>query len=247
MSQVHFFQKAFPHQTSLAGTAMVLESKGIEFVVNFYNILAKLNGKVVGKAMLPKSTASMLKGNLSPEDMEVSVKAVHKMFAEAGEKVMIIPMAPDSLTPKYGGPIPDDALIVKVPAKKGGVTIQTNEPKPKPHKMKLADAEALLQLVGGTSGGSNYYAVAIGDQMNIGLRRTSEGLSFRAEKINAHVKPILLSFGFGENGPQHMSLHVQVNEKTLRAKTFGSVLLGLQGMGVKFKRQVVNVYEVPED
>lgn len=106
--------------------------------------------------------------------------------------------------------------------------------KPVDAVVHLDQAGALYQKVRGTSPGSVYVVVAMGEGLKVAARYSANRLSIRAGGDVATHKTRFDNIGFSGGGSVedgYLSMHVLVEDPVLAAKALGSVLVGL---GVQF-------------
>lgn len=93
--------------------------------------------------------------------------------------------------------------------------------------VKLRDATHMYQPVHGTSSGSRYFMVAAGKGIRVAVRYQVGQLSVRIEgdDLEKHLPKVLANQFKSGNG--YASLHLEVGDPVMGAKTLGAILLGL--------------------
>jgi len=95
-------------------------------------------------------------------------------------------------------------------------------------KVLLREATELFQPVGGSGGGSIYFAIAISDGLNVGCRVKENGsISIRvegSELAKDDVVTRLQKADLSPAGPEHWSVHMEIPDPTLVKKTIGATL-----------------------
>ena len=94
---------------------------------------------------------------------------------------------------------------------------------PQSPQVVLKLATQLYQPVFGTSSGSVYYLVAMFQDLNLAIRRTSSSLSLRVEGAVSKYSKRLESVGFSVKS-EYASVHLDVKDDALLLKTFGAVV-----------------------
>jgi hypothetical protein len=126
--------------------------------------------------------------------------------------------------------------------------VKTNVPKltlPKltSPRVKLCDAQKLRQPVFGSSSESTYFAVALGNGINVAIRAKScTQLSIRAEgtEISTYAE-VLKEAGFDKAGDEHYSLHCNPQNTVSMKKVIGSLLYGT---GIQFTETFLSLDEL---
>ena len=145
-----------------------------------------------------------------------------------------LPIPGDDGEPK-GGPLklsdwlkqnPDHKLVIQEADK---MTVKVNIKQ----VVRLSEATQLYQRVHGTSAGSVYFVVAIGDGINVAARISGNSLSIRAEGQNEVLEKFkgkLMAAGLTKSSEHHYSVHFTC-ESIPPERALGAVLLG---SGIKF-------------
>jgi hypothetical protein len=109
--------------------------------------------------------------------------------------------------------------------------------------VKLRDATKLYQPVSGSSAGSRYYVVAGNNDIRVAARLKGKALSVRIEGPNfVNAKKAIAGVGFQVNeASAYASMHLNVEDDVLAAKTVGALLMGL---GVQFDTALPNVQTI---
>ena len=104
----------------------------------------------------------------------------------------------------------------------------------------LREADQMYQPVGGTSGGSRYFVVAGADGIRVAARYTHKSLSIRVEgkKLTSYSSNLALAGLDLKKNAEYSSIHLEVSDDVLAAKTLGAILLGL---GVPFETPFPNI------
>ena len=98
----------------------------------------------------------------------------------------------------------------------------------------------MYQPVSGTSGGSRYFLVAGADGIRVAARYTHKSLSIRVEgkKLTSYSSNLALAGLDLKKNAEYSSIHLEVSDDVLAAKTLGAILLGL---GVPFETPFPNI------
>lgn len=103
-------------------------------------------------------------------------------------------------------------------------------------RVKLADADRMYQPVFGTTDGSRYFVVAGSSSVKVAARYRDTTLSIRIEgKVAPSVIHAAKASGFKSASDGHLSVHFEVPDPAVAAKTLGAVVASL---GVPFDTQV---------
>ena len=119
------------------------------------------------------------------------------------------------------------------PAQSGNVST------PEQAKVSLVNAHDLYQPVSGSDDNSVYFAIAIGEGLNFGVRILGgTGVSIRVEgPLITEFKKQLAEAGLNDKG-SYWSVHLKADTSALARKAIGAVLFGI---GVKFKKMTCDM------
>lgn len=92
----------------------------------------------------------------------------------------------------------------------------------------LHTATKLMQPVTGTSGGSIYNVIALGDDAKVAVRiRTDNDVAIRVWPMTDHGKKACASAGLDKKNGGHWSLHLHPGEKSLVGRSIGAVIFAM--------------------
>lgn len=222
-SQKAIFLSLFGPTSPEAGLVDLLLQKGVLFETSLYMIKAAHAGTVY-QVTTSVGTTTLMKKSCAPEVQNQNVLLVSEWLKNLSGKVLGHATKPpppaaqsfqqvpktvvlDSLTEISTGGVkisPSSLPGVKVYAPKGSSPV------------KLASATKLGQSVFGTSSGSVYRVVAVGEKVNIAVRLSENKteLSVRAEWGPSGLKPsevaALKEAGFSVKGADYASTHLSL-------------------------------------
>ena len=206
------------------------------------------DGEVLASAKLSMTSMDLInvaKGSLILEVVEAVKKALEAVDSDLVEKIIqsqpkvnpFLKKVP-IVNPETGGSwSAGDTPITKVSELKpsagaSGAFDETNvfpltKMKSTPTK-KLHMATRLYEPVQGTGGTSRYFVVAIGTDLKIACRYDKGRISLRMEGDLQKHKAAIEGIGFADVvAKDYVSMHVDVPDVHLAAKTLGSVIIGL--------------------
>ena len=94
--------------------------------------------------------------------------------------------------------------------------------------VQLRNAEMMYQPVRGTSNDTRYFMVGAAMGLRVAARYKGSSLSVRIEGTKfALLKPKIEACGFTNLNAEYASMHLQVPDPVIAAKTLGAILLGL--------------------
>lgn len=268
---IKFFEEI--NQPEILAAAQKLAAEGVEFECSFYTVLFSKDGVGLGKAILPSSTLSMMKGTLKEEVVSLCAKMLSVRMLEVGVKIGVdlnlqgLPetdnhdklwtaLKKEALSADYSGVPPPPTGVFE-----GVMSNFQNLPKAKKFKIKepstdstevisLVTATNTLQRVKGTSDSSVYVAVGISDLANLAVRFKGNAASFRIEqkplKGSSVIEPALMEMGFSKVNGGHWSMHFDCSTPLLQARTLGSIISGLTSLGVPFDQSELNITHIKE-
>jgi hypothetical protein len=189
-----------------------------------------IDGQVLGAPPKnPEPSVEAITGNANPDKVIAAAKTVLAALKSIDENTY------KSLVLEHAQTILPASQLVsgKAPALKKG-TLGTPIP--------LKDATMLNQPVKGSSGGSVYRVVGIGDRIRVATRRKGVNLSVRVEgNITHSERAALIEMGFGDSG-SYLSSHFKCNdcppERVLGALFYNP--------GLEFKYKVTSFNEVDD-
>ena len=196
-------------------------SAGVEASLTFSGLKFRLNGEVIASA---KVKLSMLEQYMSDGlHSGVTELVTNKLVDASSEALQVASGAKKPEVVVKADLSKKEKEVVAGMVEQESVIADMNA-----HPVALELANKLYQPVRGTSSGSKYFSVAIGD-VNIGVRVNKKGegfhLSVRAEgKVQEHASELVL-LGLGDNG-SYWSSHFDVDDELLMKKTIGSLLFG---------------------
>ena len=242
-----FFMKMLP--SSAQQDYKAVSAKGVKFNLAFYSVTADLScvGQPNVSVTLPTSTTSLLKGNADQVVLEASIMQLIALLGDVkkavlgGEKVGPL----DNGMPK---PAPNFQSIPKneIPAAiKKPVLMAKMEPTTKESSggvVRLAQATQVGQPVRGSSGGSVYYAMALNNDLKLGIRVKKNGsVSIRAEGNPSPTEiQKLQKAGMSKAGSEHWSIHFDAIDVPV-SRCIGAFLMGLE---IPFDSQIMNFGQV---
>lgn len=115
----------------------------------------------------------------------------------------------------------------KAPAKFAGMVCTETEMVQEP-QTELRHATKLYEPVKGTSGGSRYHVIGLGDQFQVAARLKGHALSFRVEGDIAQNHDMLAEAGLNVSGDSHASLHLDCKTEQNVIKAVGALFMTLQ-------------------
>lgn len=230
-----------------------IDNADIQVHLGFFDMqLVGPGGDVLASIKLAKSTNDMMKDNV-PDSIMAAIKgtiekAIHKalnmelaegdkfdtMLDELGEEAAEWKPDPQA---KHVEPEPK-VETANQPAFQSGAAMLSPEKVIKGEVVPLKEATFLYQPVKGTSNGSRYFVVAIGDGVKVAARMKGSSISIRVEGegLTSKVKANFASVALEDKG-EYMSGHFETGNST-SLRVVGAVLLG---SGVDFKTPMPNL------
>jgi hypothetical protein len=215
------------HEATLADAGVPLEmigkavDAGIKIVVLDFSVKFSYQGVVVEKF---KAAGDMLdKQQLKKDSAEIT-----KVLAKALNTVLDIASDYDPASKATVA-----TITSKNPANLGPATL-LKKSAAKADVSKLSQATEVGQAIMGTSSGSKYMVIAIGERFNVAARLKSSTLAIRIEPRPGHEGEVgdlkkagCMGPGYASVYPGYASLHCTVPTDELAKMTVGAVLASL--------------------
>ena len=238
-----FFMKMLPSGAQQDYKAVC--GKGVKFNLAFYSVTADLScvGQPNVSVSLPTSTTSLLKGNADQVVLEASIMQLIALLGDVKKAVLGTagPLKNGTETnPCSEIPLPSSPSPIKKP-----VLMAKMEPTTKESSggvVRLAQATQVGQPVRGSSGGSVYYAMALNNDLKLGIRVKKNGsVSIRAEGNPSPTEiQKLQKAGMSKAGSEHWSIHFDAIDVPV-SRCIGAFLMGLE---IPFESQIMNFGQV---
>lgn len=238
-----FFMKMLP--SSAQQDYKAVSAKGVKFNLAFYSVTADLScvGQPNVSVTLPTSTTSLLKGNADQTVLEASIMQLIALLGDVKKGVLGTagPLKNGTETnPCLEIPLPSSPSSIKKP-----VLMTKMEPTTKESSggvVRLAQATQVGQPVRGSSGGSVYYAMALNNDLKLGIRVKKNGsVSIRAEGNPSPTEiQKLQKAGMSKAGTEHWSIHFDAIDVPV-SRCIGAFLMGLE---IPFDSQIMNFGQV---
>lgn len=236
-----------------------LSSKGAKVNTGLFNFKIELNGEVfsetlpalVGKyvshdaaiqSIMKEKVRGVIESAMLASASAVAPSGGIGIYPPAATEEPLVPATP--AMPAWAKSAPSQGEVnavnttpkmVKKVVKVPPLNVEITEKKAVPvaEVLPLKDARALSQKVSGTSGGSIYRCVAVGD-LNVAIRVQAASVSLRAEFQTVRDEPTaqkMSSMGFTDHG-KYLSMHLNIDGKVPYMRVVGAVLLGA---GIEFE------------
>jgi len=133
---------------------------------------------------------------------------------------------------------PTSSKALSVPSGSSWLTFDIKQMKTAP-LVRLMEATHMYQPVSGSSEGSRYFMVAASLQIKMAARYRNNQLSMRLEGDFHKYKALKGLSDFEIKSDNHASLHTEITDAKLAAKTLGAVMLDLD---IMFETPIPNFY-----
>lgn len=178
-------------------------------------------------------------GKLGPASKEAICYNLEKNISKALASVNMTPMeAADAPKPKPGKVFNAPVQASNAAQMAASMAAETSPPDPvfigidmakmEDKPVPLVEATKMYQPVKGTSSSSVYHLVACNVELKIAARYSGNNLSLRCEGSVEKYKHNLKEAGFSMSNISsgYVSVHLQVPDDTLAAKTLGAIIVG---------------------
>jgi hypothetical protein len=208
-----------------------LFDKGMTISMTTVGMKFLSGGEVLASLPIPPGKISEIEAGFNPQSQsQMSIKASLQGVLVNLKKKMIDPPIQHAQAEKYSPPVEP----AKQPTSYGAVEVYPQASMKIDSPVKLVYATQLFQPVAGTSQGSRYFVVGIGEGVVVAARMKSGTLSVRVEgtQFSKLAQKIADAGVFGpafggsfEGG--YASMHLEVDGKNEATRVIGAVLASL--------------------